>query len=302
MYHMKSSKKLKTLLVALLVVISNWRNRSSSHWLSRMEMELQGAEETRDFVDGSSGPNLQMTQHFTVPLALERWRWICIAPKKLETLLVVSLVQISQLRNRSSSYWLSRGGDGSALRQRNLRLCWWFLWSKSPNYATGQAPIGSRGWKWSYIVPKKLETSVVDPLVLISSWHKISHSHWLSRREDGATLAEMFASTSSKAPKNCPHLKKLMWLGFNHFLECLSASRHDEILFGDSSGFERRVTFSSGWTVCLELLLKWLPILSEWHHVKERLGPKTWAAKEVLSVPLCQLLHWRLLLDRQMTF
>lgn len=33
---------------------------------------------------------------------------------------------------------------------------------------TGQAPIGSQGWKWSYKVLKKLKTSLMAPLVLIS--------------------------------------------------------------------------------------------------------------------------------------
>lgn len=108
MYQMKSPKKLKTLLVAVLIIISNWHNRSSSHWFSRMEMELQGAEETQDFVDGSSGPNLQMMQHFMLPLALERWRCIYIVSKKLKTSLVDPLVLISNLCNRSSSHWLSR--------------------------------------------------------------------------------------------------------------------------------------------------------------------------------------------------
>lgn len=42
----------------------------------------------------------------------------------------------------------------------------------------------------------------------------------------------------SKAPEKFTHLKKPLGLGFNHFLECLSISRHDEILFGESSGFE----------------------------------------------------------------
>lgn len=174
-----------------------------------METELQSAEATRDFVDGSSGSNLQMTQHFTLPLALERWRWIYIAPKKLKTSLVDPLVLISHLRNRLSSHWLSRmemelhcaketrdfGGGSSG---PNLQL------------TTFHTPIGSREVKMEL--------------------------HW----------PVMFASTSSKAPKNCPHLKKPMRLGFNHFLECLSASRHVEFWFGDSSGFERRVTFLRG--------------------------------------------------------
>ncbi len=97
-----------------------------------VEMDLHCTKETQGFTSGSSGPNLPITQQVKLLLALE-------------------------------------DVNGSALRQRILRLCWWFLWSKSPNYATGQAPIGSRGSKWSYIVPKKLETSVVAPLVLISS-------------------------------------------------------------------------------------------------------------------------------------
>ncbi len=138
------------------------------------------AKETQTFFGGSSRCNLQLTQQVELLLALERWRWIYIAPKKLKTSQVDTLVLISHLRNRSSYYWLSRmemdlhctketqdftsgysgpnlpftqqvelllalkDGNGSALHQRNLRLCWWFLWSKSLDDATFYAPIDSR--------------------------------------------------------------------------------------------------------------------------------------------------------------
>ncbi len=66
------------------------------------------AKETQTFFGGSSRCNLQLTQQVELLLALERWRWIYIAPKKLKTSLVDTLVLISHLRNRSSYYWLSR--------------------------------------------------------------------------------------------------------------------------------------------------------------------------------------------------